>query len=133
MFNIIVQYCQFVAAEEEALSLLILAEEEFVAIDLLSPDWPTFELPYMQNIQSSPILCSAYDCDACPFIVDALVENASFKIRSNPRISPRDWPITGGKNLNKRPDNQKLLVIGFVTVSYLYLSNLLSALRCNRM
>lgn len=43
-------------------SLIILLEEELIAIDLDSDSWLPFQLPYLQILHSSPITCFQY----CP-------------------------------------------------------------------
>lgn len=43
-------------------SLIILLEEELIAIDLESESWLPFKFPYLQILHSSPITCFQY----CP-------------------------------------------------------------------
>ena len=43
---------------EEPHTLLILAEEELVAVDLVTDSWPTFKLPYLGSMHSSAITCA---------------------------------------------------------------------------
>ena len=45
---------------DDAHSLLIIAEEELVAIDLLSAGWPCYELPYLSSIHASAILSASH-------------------------------------------------------------------------
>jgi len=45
---------------DEPHSLLILAEEELVAIDLVSAHWPCYELPYLSSIHASAILSATH-------------------------------------------------------------------------
>ncbi len=45
-----------VSASCEAHTLLVLCEEELVAVDLLSEDWPQFRLPYLIHVHASPTL-----------------------------------------------------------------------------
>lgn len=41
-------------------SLIILAEEEIVFIDLASEGWPTFQNSYLSSLHASAITCSTY-------------------------------------------------------------------------
>lgn len=45
---------------DEPHSLIVLAEEELVAIDLDSDKWPSFQLPYINSLHSSAITCSQH-------------------------------------------------------------------------
>jgi len=45
---------------DDAHTVLILAEEELVAIDLLSDGWPCYELPYLSSIHASAILSATH-------------------------------------------------------------------------
>jgi len=41
-------------------TLLILAEEELVAVDMLSAGWPCYQLPYLSSIHASAILSATH-------------------------------------------------------------------------
>jgi len=41
-------------------SLVILAEEELVAVDLLTPGWPLYRLPYTNSIHASSIVSASH-------------------------------------------------------------------------
>ena len=75
-------------------AVLVLLEEEIVAIDLASPDWLQFKLPYLSSVHSSGITsCTHYSDvsdDLFKSILDAGARQNSGKYSSNP------WPISGG-------------------------------------
>ena len=50
----------FLADNDDPHTLLILAEEELVAVDLLSAGWPCYELPYLSSIHASAILSATH-------------------------------------------------------------------------
>jgi len=67
--NIILQLSCFVSLRltnlllsgvDEPQALIVLAEEEIVAIDLVSENWPTFPLPYLVSLHCSAITCTAH-------------------------------------------------------------------------
>ena len=41
-------------------TLLVLTEEELVAVDLQSEGWPELRLPYLNSLHSSAITCTAH-------------------------------------------------------------------------
>lgn len=53
----------FVTEHDEPHSLIVLAEEELVVIDLDSEKWPSFQLPYINSLHSSAITCSQHICN----------------------------------------------------------------------
>jgi len=46
--------------DDEPHSLLILSEQEMVAVDLVSAGWPCYELPYLSSIHASAILSATH-------------------------------------------------------------------------
>ena len=42
------------------MALLVLAEEELVAVDLTTEGWPSFHLPYLAALHSSSVTCAHY-------------------------------------------------------------------------
>jgi len=47
-------------ALDEPHSLLILAEEELVALDLSSDEWLTYSVPYMCSLHNSAVTCLSH-------------------------------------------------------------------------
>lgn len=45
------------------IALIVLAEEELVAIDLASEDWKMLGLPYLVSLHASAVTCSTYISD----------------------------------------------------------------------
>ena len=94
-------------------SLLILAEEELVAVDMTDDSWSTYASPYLNSIHASAVTCLTHvadlENDLYKKLVDAKGTDSKEKVSENP------WPITGGKLKNEASDeNQKheLLVTG---------------------
>jgi len=95
-------------------ALLILAEEELIVIDLITPGWPTYSPPYLASLH-----CSAITAQTTVSVTSRLYE----KIISQPqilapstKISPRAWPINGGhpeQNASQNDTNsdQRLLLL----------------------
>jgi len=50
----------FLSDADDPHTLLILAEEELVAVDLLTVGWPCYELPYLSSIHASAILSATH-------------------------------------------------------------------------
>ncbi|ERL89741.1 hypothetical protein D910_07102 [Dendroctonus ponderosae] len=78
-------------------ALIVLAEEELVAIDLLSKGWKMMSLPYLVALHSSAVTCSQYVSD----IPDSLWEylKDAGRAQTSHLYSDRPWPIDGGKLL----------------------------------
>lgn len=45
---------------DEPHTLVVLAEEELVLIDLETQGWPAYALPYLNSLHCSPITCSQH-------------------------------------------------------------------------
>jgi len=52
--------CGVLEGVDEPDSLLILAEEELVAVDLVTPGWPLYRLPYLNSIHASSIVSASH-------------------------------------------------------------------------
>jgi hypothetical protein len=46
--------------QQEAAALIVIADEEMVAIDLTDPAWKMMKLPYLVSLHASAITCSHY-------------------------------------------------------------------------
>ncbi|XP_050298869.1 lethal(2) giant larvae protein homolog 1 [Anthonomus grandis grandis] len=77
--------------------LLVLAEEELVAIDLLSKGWKMMSLPYLVALHSSAVTCSQYVSDIPESLWETLRDAG--KAQTSHLYSDRPWPIDGGKLL----------------------------------
>lgn len=75
-------------------ALIVLTEEEIVAIDLQSPDWLQYSLPYLSCLHSSAVTYAHYYSDI-PLDVYKKIEAAGAK-QLEGKYSSREWPIKGG-------------------------------------
>ncbi|KFD51148.1 hypothetical protein M513_07912, partial [Trichuris suis] len=94
-------------------ALFVLCEEEFVAIDLLSDDWPCWSLPYLQPFHASPVTACFYLSDI-PRATFSRIRSAALKRAPKDRtFSVRSWPVKGGHcNSESSPPCLDLLVTG---------------------
>jgi len=75
-------------------ALFVLLEEEFVAIDLVSDNWPQYKLPYLYSVHSSAVICTHY-CNS----VSASFYAKLVAIGNGAHLddySDREWPIGTG-------------------------------------
>jgi len=94
---------------EQSKALIILAEEEIVAIDLNDQEWLQFKLPYLSSVHSSPITFSQIYSDIPDSLVEKLKE-IGLK-QTTDKYSPRDWPIKGGFLKEKIYSKNNVLLI----------------------
>ena len=101
----------FVVAEQQK-ALIILAEEELVAIDLSDSEWSQFKLPYLSSVHSSPITFSQIYSDVSHELIEKLREIG--RKQSIGKYSNREWPIQGGllKERVYSPNVNVLLITG---------------------
>jgi lethal(2) giant larvae protein len=76
-------------------ALLVLLEEEFVAIDLLSENWPQYKLPYLYSVHSSAIICTHYCNNISMKLYNKLVnignaQNEEYSERVSPKIEKKN-------------------------------------------
>ncbi|KAL6442935.1 hypothetical protein ACFW04_002747 [Cataglyphis niger] len=95
-------------------ALIVLAEEEVVAIDLTNPEWKMMPLPYLVSLHASAVTCSQHVPNVPEELWDAIV--AAGNAQTEHLYSDREWPINGGNflcpiNVNK-PKNRELLLTG---------------------
>lgn len=83
-------------------ALIVLTEEEIVAIDLQSSDWLQYSLPYLSCLHSSTVTYAHYYSDI-PHDVYNKIDAAGAK-QSEGKYSSREWPIKGGI-VTKKPFN----------------------------
>ena len=74
-------------------ALLVLLEEEFVAIDLASEGWPQYRLPYLCSVHSSAIICTHYVNAASREFYERLCEYGRLGQDPTEVYSEREWPI----------------------------------------
>jgi len=78
--------CCLSEGNDEPDSLLILAEEELVAVDLLTPGWPLYRLPYINSIHASSIISSSHIKSVPPSLWER-IKTAGYSQHAN--FSPR--------------------------------------------
>ena len=89
-------------------SLIILSEEELVAVDLKIPGWPQYELPYLHSIHASAITCLTLATSVLQSLMDDLV-----KYKANTKTtSDSQWPVDGGSLRVLGDTSQNLLITG---------------------
>ncbi|XP_072044717.1 LLGL scribble cell polarity complex component 2-like [Amphiura filiformis] len=91
-------------------TLVVLAEEEIVFIDLLTEGWPSFTLPYLSALHSSAIISSHHVSNVTEELWDKLI--AAGEAQSGSTATQRDWPLNGGRNLAEPPMHHDLLLTG---------------------
>ncbi|XP_017757007.1 PREDICTED: lethal(2) giant larvae protein homolog 1 isoform X5 [Eufriesea mexicana] len=86
-------------------ALIVLAEEEIVAIDLTNPEWKMMALPYLVSLHASAVTCSQH----VPNVPDELWDNIIIagKAQTEHLYSDKPWPIDGGIILNQKSGNDK--------------------------
>ncbi|XP_059835655.1 lethal(2) giant larvae protein homolog 1 [Hypanus sabinus] len=90
-------------------ALLVLVEEELVAVDLQTLGWPTITPPYLAPLHSSAITCSYHISNIPAKLWERIISAGK---QQNPQISTVEWPINGGKNLAPEPAHKGLLLTG---------------------
>ncbi|KAJ8679019.1 hypothetical protein QAD02_014806 [Eretmocerus hayati] len=84
-------------------ALIVLAEEEIVAIDLTDPDWKMMTLPYLVSLHASAVTCSQHVPNVPEELWEA-IESAG-KAQTEHLYSDKAWPIDGGELLGSKPDD----------------------------
>lgn len=94
-------------------SLVILAEEELVVIDLKAEDdsWPIFSAPYLNSIHASAITCINHIGDVSKEVFKKLSDSGNTVGRKD-KVSERPWPIDGGTVDEKQDDKKDILITG---------------------
>ena len=73
-------------------SLIILSEEEIVALDLKVAGWPHYEVPYLHSVHASAITCITQATDVKRSLIADISKYKSV-LQSG---SSNPWPVTGG-------------------------------------
>ncbi|MFT7819450.1 lethal(2) giant larvae protein homolog 1 isoform X1 [Arapaima gigas] len=90
-------------------ALVVLLEEELVAIDLQTPGWPTIPCPYLAPLHSSAITCSYHISNVPPKLWERVVAAG---LHQSPPPTHVKWPINGGEDLAPEPKHNGLLLTG---------------------
>ncbi|XP_076170885.1 LLGL domain-containing protein l(2)gl isoform X6 [Ptiloglossa arizonensis] len=96
-------------------AIVVLAEEEVVAIDLTNPEWKMMALPYLVSLHASAVTCSQHVPNVPDELWDSIV--AAGKAQTEHLYSDKPWPIDGGiilcqKPANDKPKGKELLLTG---------------------
>ncbi|CAI9533256.1 unnamed protein product [Staurois parvus] len=97
------------AEYDDPRAILVLAEEELVAIDLQTPGWPVIQCPYLVSLHCSAITCS-HHISSIPLKLWERIIGAGRK--QNTHYSSMPWPIDGGVDLAPAPPQRDLLLTG---------------------
>ncbi|XP_061413551.1 lethal(2) giant larvae protein homolog 1-like isoform X3 [Lethenteron reissneri] len=92
-------------------ALIVLVEEELVAIDLRSESWAPIPPPYLASLHSSAITCS-HHVSAVPLKIWERIARCGRKQEDEKNKSHAEWPVNGGINRNTEPALRDLLLTG---------------------
>ncbi|XP_070527899.1 lethal(2) giant larvae protein homolog 1 isoform X4 [Cardiocondyla obscurior] len=84
-------------------AIIVLAEEELVAIDLTNSEWKMMALPYLVSLHASSVTCSQHVPNVPDELWDAIV--TAGKAQTEHLYSDKPWPIDGGNILCQKPAN----------------------------
>ncbi|XP_067128411.1 lethal(2) giant larvae protein homolog 1 isoform X2 [Centruroides vittatus] len=91
-------------------SLIVLAEEELIAVDLESEDWLPFRLPYLSSLHSSAITCCQHCTNIGQDVWNKIVTAGNKQVSG--KYTERIWPIDGGKDLIEKSSTFDILLTG---------------------
>lgn len=111
--------------QQEASALIVIADEEMVAIDLTDSSWKMMKLPYLVSLHASAITCSHYVSCVDEEIYKSIIEagmyfehNRVLKMwymiilfyfigekQTEHLYSSAEWPVSGGSLLCSKPAN----------------------------
>nr|XP_018912290.1 PREDICTED: protein lethal(2) giant larvae-like [Bemisia tabaci] len=80
--------------EKGVTTLIALAEEEIVGIDLTKEDWPMLNLPYLVSLHASAVIFSTYLSDVPQSLWNDIISVG--KVQTEGLYSDSEWPIKGG-------------------------------------
>lgn len=90
-------------------ALVVLAEEELVAIDLKTPSWPVIQSPYLIPLHCSAITCSHHVSNIPIKLWERIIAAGSKQMT---HYSSKPWPIDGGYSTAPEPLQRDLLLTG---------------------
>ncbi|GLG99593.1 Uncharacterized protein, isoform B [Gryllus bimaculatus] len=86
-------------------TLIVLLEEELVAIDLLSEDWKMLSLPYLVSLHASAVTCSQHISNVPVQLWEDIISAGKKQVQD--LYSTREWPITGGVILSEKENGKE--------------------------
>ncbi|TGZ72815.1 hypothetical protein CRM22_001854 [Opisthorchis felineus] len=93
----------FIGELMDPYAVAVLLQNDFVVVDLLSPNYATFENPYPMDIHSSPVTSCLYLVDCPGDLVPAFYplgtrsSTRSKRAADSDTFSTREWPVIGGE------------------------------------
>ncbi|XP_069785455.1 LLGL scribble cell polarity complex component 2 isoform X1 [Narcine bancroftii] len=90
-------------------ALLVLAEEELVAIDLKTPSWPVIQSPYLIPLHCSAITCSHHVSNIPIKLWERIIAAGT---KQTTHYSSKPWPVDGGYSSAPEPLQRDLLLTG---------------------
>ncbi|OON23705.1 LLGL2 protein [Opisthorchis viverrini] len=117
----------FIGELMDPYAVAVLLQNDFVVVDLLSPNYATFENPYPMDIHSSPVTSCLYLVDCPGDLVPAFYplgtrsSTRSKRAADSDTFSTREWPIIGGEcgvSYNPYPE---LVLTGSVVTFCIYI------------
>ncbi|KAK9887726.1 hypothetical protein WA026_000044 [Henosepilachna vigintioctopunctata] len=101
-----------VSQRSEPDALIVLAEEELVAIDLECQEWKMMCLPYLVSLHASAITCSHYVTGVAEELWGLLMDAG--RAQTSHLYSTKPWPIDGGDLLcaKETKPRRELLLTG---------------------
>ncbi|KAB7500068.1 Lethal(2) giant larvae-like protein 2 [Armadillidium nasatum] len=112
-FNLTSRVIDFLVTEDEekgdVSTLVVLAEEEIVFIDLATEGWPVFKNPYLATLHSSAITCSSYISKVDTEIFEKIMAAGDSQKNG---YSDRGWTINGGTAPKLSPTQNDILLTG---------------------
>ncbi|BES98749.1 giant larvae [Nesidiocoris tenuis] len=104
----------FVAPSGDDTVLIVLAEEELVAIQLNAENTPMLPLPYLVSLHASVVTCSTYVSDLPQPLWDDIVQAG--RKQTDGHFSDAAWPVDGGHLIEtdkeEVPKRRDLLLTG---------------------
>lgn len=91
-------------------ALIVLAEEELVAMDLQSDDWLQINLPYFVSVHASSVTCSQYVSDVSEELWEKI--SVAGQKQTEGLFSTKKWPIDGGIVTEEMTEPRDLLLTG---------------------
>ena len=91
-------------------TLVVLAEEEIVFIDLESDDWLPFRIPYLSSLHYSSITCTQHCSNIPQDLWNNIITYGNKQVAG--KYTEREWPLSGGTNLGESPSTHNLLLTG---------------------
>jgi hypothetical protein len=77
-------------------AMIVLCEEELVAIDFTDDKWGCYRLPYWFPLHSSPITAATHVTNVDSIVYEAIVAAGDAQYAKRQLLSKNRWPIVGG-------------------------------------